>query len=70
MAATKTELHRIVDEMPEELAAKILPMLRDPVATAAAAEKYARDRERVAQAAERVMTDHAGVLQRLAKERD
>lgn len=67
MAATKTELHQIVDAMPEELAAKILPMLRDPAATAAAADKYARDRARVAQAAERVMTDHAGILERLAK---
>jgi hypothetical protein len=67
MAATKTELHDIVESMPEELAAKVLPMLRDSLALAAAADRYRADRERVAQAAARVIADHELILKELAK---
>jgi hypothetical protein len=65
--APKIELHRIVDGMPEDLAERVLPILRDPIALAAAADRYCRDREVFAIAAKRVVADHAAILEELAK---
>ncbi len=49
MAATKNELHEIVESLTEDQAAKVLPILRNRNALLAAAERYAlRERTRAA----------------------